>query len=97
MIVEIADILVNKDRQQEFEQAVLLAVKTIFPKAKGFEGYIFYRCIESPGRYSLQLTWSSVENHTVDFRGSSLFTEWRALVGEFFAKPPHVEHFQSIH
>ena len=24
----------------------------------------------------------------------SLFTEWRAIVGPFFAAPPHVEHFE---
>jgi hypothetical protein len=41
------------------------------------------------------LRWETLENHTVDFRGSSLFPEWRFLVGEFFAQPPHVEHFSD--
>lgn len=96
MIVEIADILINNCHQKEFEQAVLAAVNTIFPKAKGFRGHVFYQCIESPNRYSLQLTWDSVENHTVDFRGSPLFTEWRGMVGDYFAQPPHVEHFERV-
>ncbi len=96
MIVEIADILIKKDHQKEFERAVLAAVNTVFPKAKGFRSHIFYRCIESPNRYSLQLTWDTLENHTVDFRGSSLFTEWRAMVGDCFAQPPHVEHFECV-
>jgi heme-degrading monooxygenase HmoA len=96
MIVEIADILIKQDRQREFEQAVSSAVTTIFPKAKGFRGHVFYRCIETPGRYSLQLTWDTLDNHTVDFRGSPLFIEWRAMVGDCFAQPPHVEHFESV-
>jgi hypothetical protein len=29
----------------------------------------------------------------VGFRESALFTEWRAIVGPFFAAPPQVEHF----
>jgi hypothetical protein len=38
----------------------------------------------------------TLENHTVDFRGSTLFAEWRALVGDFFAQPPHVQHFAAV-
>lgn len=37
--------------------------------------------------------WDSVENHTVDFRGSPAFQDWRAIVGPYFASPPVVEHF----
>ena len=96
MIVEIADILIKQDRQREFEQAVMTALMTIFPKSKGFRGHAFYRCIESPGRYSLQLNWDTLDNHTVDFRGSPLFIQWRAMVGDCFAQPPHVEHFESV-
>ena len=96
MIVEIADILIKKDCQHDFEQAVLLTLKTIFSKAKGFRGHVFYRCIESSCRYSLQLSWDTVENHTVDFRGSHLFTQWRTNVGSFFAEPPHVEHYEFV-
>jgi len=35
----------------------------------------------------------SVENHTVDFRGSQAFQDWRAIVGPGFASAPVVEHF----
>jgi hypothetical protein len=36
-----------------------------------------------------------VEAHTVDFRGSELFQQWRAPVGEFFATPPVVTHYEA--
>ena len=93
MILEVADIRVKSGLNDSFEKSVQLALDTIFPKAKGFLHHEFRRCIETPDRYLLLLTWATLENHTVDFRGSSLYTEWRSLVGDFFAKPPLVEHF----
>ncbi len=36
------------------------------------------------------------EGHMVGFRQSELFTQWRAIIGEFFAKPPLVEHWKSV-
>ena len=40
--------------------------------------------------------WDTVENHTVDFRRSAAFADWRAMVGPFFAAPPAVEHFTLL-
>jgi hypothetical protein len=37
-----------------------------------------------------------VENHTVDFRNSADFQEWRKLVGHCFAEPPAVEHVRQV-
>lgn len=95
MILELADIRVKQGVSEAFEKNVLIALSTIFPKSKGFLGHEFRRCIETPDRYVLMLRWETLENHTVDFRGSPLFTEWRALVGDFFAQAPHVEHFNN--
>jgi heme-degrading monooxygenase HmoA len=96
MILEIADIRINEENYAKFENAVQIALTNVFPNASGFYGHSFHRCIETPGRYVLQLTWETLEDHTVKFRGSPLFAEWRALVGEFFTQPPHVEHFQML-
>lgn len=96
MILEVADIRIKTGQQTEFEKAVLIALTTVFKKAKGFRNHNFHHCIESPERYVLQLTWDTLEDHTVEFRGSPLFTEWRSMVGTFFAQPPHVEHFELV-
>jgi len=96
MIFEIADIRIKAGQQTAFEHAVHVAMQTIFPKAQGFCGYQFNRSIESPERYVLQLTWETIENHTLEFRGSALYTVWRSMVGDFFAQPPHVEHFAHM-
>jgi heme-degrading monooxygenase HmoA len=41
----------------------------------------------------LIVRWSSLEAHTVGFRQSAAFADWRAIIGPYFAKPPVVEHF----
>jgi heme-degrading monooxygenase HmoA len=68
----------------------------VISQAKGFQGFQVQHGIESPERYVLMIRWATLENHTVDFRQSEAFTQWRAIVGPFFAAPPTVEHFQLV-
>ena len=96
MILEIADIRIQAGQQAAFEQAIQHGLATVITKAKGFEGFKVNRGIESPERYVLQIFWTTLENHTVDFRESPAFTEWRSIVGPFFAQPPVVEHFDLV-
>ena len=96
MILEIADIRVAAGRHAEFEAAVQHALQTVFNRARGFKGAKVNRGVESPDRYILQIFWDTLEDHTVAFRQGPLFTEWRALVGPFFAAPPAVEHFELV-
>jgi heme-degrading monooxygenase HmoA len=96
MILEIADIRIQAGQQAAFEQAIQHGLTTVVTKAKGFEGFKVNRGIESPERYVLQIFWTTLENHTVDFRESPAFTEWRSIVGPFFAQPPVVEHFDLV-
>ena len=96
MILELADIRIQPGKQKEFDAAIKKGVETVISKAKGFRGYKINQGIETPERYVLMIFWDTVENHTVDFRGSPAFQDWRALVGPFFAAPPAVEHFSLL-
>ena len=96
MILELADIRIQPGRQAEFDEAIVRGLQTVISQAKGFRGYKVNKGIESPERYVLQIFWDTLENHTVDFRGSPLFAQWRAIVGPFFAQPPVVEHFELL-
>ena len=96
MILELADIRIQPGRQAEFDEAIRQGLDTVIAKAKGFRGYKVNKGVESPERYLLMIFWETLENHTVDFRGSPLFQEWRAIVGPFFAGPPTVEHFTLL-
>ena len=95
MITEIAQIEVKPGTEAEFEAAVTKA-KAAFGRSQGFHGFELHRSIEKPQRYRLIVKWATLENHTVDFRGSENFTEWRALVSPFFASPPEVEHTNTV-
>lgn len=96
MILEVADIQIQPGRQADFDLAIRHGLDTVIAKARGFRGYKVNKGIESPERYLLMIFWETLENHTVDFRESPAFGEWRAIVGPFFAAPPRVEHFELL-
>ncbi len=96
MILELADIRIHPGQQAAFDEAIQRGVLTVISRAKGFQGYKVNKGIESPERYILQIFWETLENHTIDFRQSPAFAEWRAIVGSFFAGAPTVEHFNLL-
>jgi len=96
MILELVDIRIHPGQNAAFESAISRAAEGIIGLATGFNGFKINRGIESPERYLLQIFWDTLEDHTVGFRQSEAFTQWRAAVGPFFAGPPVVEHFELI-
>jgi heme-degrading monooxygenase HmoA len=96
MILELADIRIHTGQQDAFDQAIQRGLATVIQKARGFRGYKVNKGIESPERYVLTIFWDTLEDHTVHFRQSPAFAEWRAIVGPFFAAPPVVEHFNLL-
>ena len=95
MITEIAQIDVKPGMEAEFEAGVTKAAP-VFKRAKGCTAMKLARSHEKPQRYRLYVQWETLENHTVDFRGSADFQEWRKLVGHCFASPPEVEHVREV-
>lgn len=95
MILEVADIRIAPGRQAEFEQAAHHGIQAVIARSAGFRGYQVRHSIESPERYLLLLEWDTLEDHTVGFRGSAAYTEWRNIIAGFFIQPPVVEHFSA--
>jgi heme-degrading monooxygenase HmoA len=91
MVLELAQIDVKPGLEAEFEAAVAKAAP-LFQRAKGCNGMELQRSVERPSRYRLFVRWETLEDHTVAFRGSDDFQEWRRLVGHCFEAPPMVEH-----
>lgn len=91
MILEIAQINVKPGLEAEFEANVGKAAQ-LFARAKGCKGMELQRSIEKPNRYRLFVKWETLEHHTVDFRGSEDFNQWRKLVANCFDGAPEVEH-----
>src|SRR5438270_6355766 len=95
MVTEIAQIEIKPGMEAAFEAGVTNAAP-IFQRARGCKGMELHRSLEQPQRYRLLVKWDTVENHTVDFRGSEDFQEWRKLVGHCFAGAPEVEHTRRV-
>lgn len=96
MILEVVDIRIQPGMQAEFDEAIQRGVTQSIAPATGFLGYRINKGIETPERYLLLIYWETLENHTVDFRGSQAFLDWRSIVGPYFAVPPAVEHFTLL-
>jgi heme-degrading monooxygenase HmoA len=95
MIMEIAQIEITPGMESAFEAGVKAAAP-LFKRAKGCSAMMLTRSHEFPQRYRLFVRWATLENHTVDFRGSADYQEWRRLVGASFASPPVVEHVREV-
>lgn len=94
MILEIAQIDVKPGMEAEFEAGVRKATP-VFQRAKGCKSLALQRSVEKPARYRLFVQWETLENHTVDFRNSEDFKEWRACVQHCFDGTPEVEHVRE--
>ncbi len=96
MILELAAFSIHSGQNSAFEEEIQRGLQTVISNAHGFEGFKVNRCIENPQRYVLQIFWTTLEDHTVGFRQSPAFAEWRSIVGPFFASAPVVEHFELV-
>lgn len=95
MVLERATFRITPGREQEFEQ-VFEQAKLVIARAEGFLGARLLRGVESPSSFLLLVEWATLEDHTVGFRDSPAFGEWRGLIGHLFDGPPDVEHFTEV-
>ena len=96
MILEVGFIPVLDGRQAEFEVTINDAVENLLSKSDGYRGFTCHGWgIERPNVYMFSVAWETLEHHTVGFRESDRFAEWRALIGPFFDGAPFVEHFEA--
>ena len=96
MILEVVDIRIHVGQNAAFVHDLGRGVNDVISKAKGFVSYKLHHGIESPERYLLHIFWNTLEDHTVGFRQSEAFGQWRSIVGPYFAEPPKVEHFNLL-
>lgn len=95
MIIEFAQLTIRPGSEQQFEAAFPTAIKALCG-SRGYLSHELRRSMETSNRYVLLVHWQTLEDHTVGFRGSPAFTQWRALIGPFFQSAPVVEHFESV-
>jgi heme-degrading monooxygenase HmoA len=95
MIVEHAFFTIRAGSEADFEAAFEQA-RLVIASSKGFRNLALSRCIETPGQYLLLVEWDTLEDHTVGFRESDLFIEWRRLLSPYFESLPEVTHFTPL-
>lgn len=95
MVLEHALLDVVPGEEAAFEEAFAEA-KEIISAAAGFRSLRLGRCAESRNRYLLLVEWDSLEDHTVGFRGSPAYQEWRRLLHHFYEPFPEVEHYEPV-
>ena len=95
MILEAADLIVEPERADAFEAAFRRA-SPLIAVSPGYLGHELQRCLETPGRYLPLVRWERLEDHTVGFRGSPAYGEWKDLLHGFYDPFPVVEHFRAV-
>ena len=95
MILEIAMLDVRPGQEHAFENAFGKA-SSIISSIHGYVSHELQRCIETPSRYILLVRWDTLEDHTIGFRESAEYQEWKALLHHFYDPFPVVEHFETV-
>ncbi len=93
MILEVAILNVIPGRESEFESAFEQA-SPIIASMKGYISHQLQHCVEVSNRYLLLVQWETLEDHTVGFRGSEQYQEWRKVLHHFYDPFPTVEHYK---
>jgi heme-degrading monooxygenase HmoA len=93
MILEAAILDVIPDKEKEFEVAFAKA-SPIIASMKGYISHQLQHCIEAPNRFLLLVQWETLEAHTVGFRGSTEYQEWKKLLHHFYDPFPTVQHYE---
>ncbi len=92
MILESARLDVKPGEEGAFE-AALREAHPLIAATPGFQSIAVRRCLETPNRYLLLVEWDRLEDHTIGFRQSARYAQWRALLHRFYDPFPQVEHF----
>jgi len=95
MILEAVILYVKPGLESDFEAAFKKASK-IISLMDGYLSHELHRCIEVKGKYLLLVKWKNLEAHTVGFRSSAEYQEWKKLLHHFYDPFPIVEHFEEI-
>lgn len=95
MILEAALLNIKKEVNEAFENAFRQA-SPIIASMPGYIRHELHHCLEDPGRYLLLVQWEKLEDHTVGFRQSPLYEQWKRSLHHFYDPFPLVEHFEQI-
>lgn len=96
MILEVAVLDVKPGQEKEFELAFGKA-QEIISSMDGYISHQLQKCIENTSRYILLVNWQTLEDHTVGFRESEQYQDWRKALHHFYEPFPEVQHYTEVY
>lgn len=94
-VTEVAIFIASAGKEEALGQGIIKGLEVIRKHPDCISAHVT-RCVEQPQRYMLSVVWSSLEAHTVDFRGGPLFPQWRSNINGLFTGNPEVFHYQAF-
>lgn len=86
---------VKEGMESKYEEAFREA-SNIISSMNGYISHELQRCMEVKGKYLLLVQWETLEDHTVGFRNSNEYQEWKKQLHHFYDPFPIVEHFSRV-
>lgn len=96
MTLESAYLHIKTGQETAFEAAFRQA-SSIISVMPGYRWHQLHQTLENPSLYLLLVEWETLEDHTLGFRGSPQYQEWRALLHHFYEPFPTVLHHQKVY
>ena len=95
MILETAILFIKPDLSSQFEVDFAKASQYI-ASVQGYLGHRLEKCLEVENKYLLLVNWNTLEDHTIGFRTSEAYLEWRRILHEYYEPFPVVEHYTTV-
>ncbi|CAM3514884.1 antibiotic biosynthesis monooxygenase family protein [Flavobacterium chungbukense] len=95
MIIEAAFLFVKAELVNQFEVDFAKASQYI-SSIDGYLGHRLEKCLEVENKYLLLVDWNTLEDHTIGFRTSSAYLEWKKILHHYYEPFPIVEHFETV-
>lgn len=95
MVLEVAILNIRTGQAAEFEAAFRQA-SPLIASMPGYLSHELQKCLETPERYLLLAYWTTLEAHTLGFRQSPEYQDWKRLLHHFYDPFPSVEHFERV-
>jgi heme-degrading monooxygenase HmoA len=95
MVLEAVILHLKEGNEKEFETDFKIAGQYI-SAIKGYISHSLQKCVENDNKYLLLVQWEKIENHTIGFRVSAEYQEWKKLLHHYYDPMPVVEHYEVV-
>jgi len=95
MILEQAVLHIKNDQSKAFEVDFKIAANIIC-KMAGYKSHQLLKCLESDDKYLLLIEWEKLEDHTIGFRNSEEYQNWKRRLHHYYQPFPIIERYKVV-